>query len=86
MSIPMDNHFTAVCEFELPENTGANLEKALTPELGDEGTRITVEITQRNNGFALEVGSSDIKGLRAALNSYLRWIECSLKVTQLPKN
>jgi tRNA threonylcarbamoyladenosine modification (KEOPS) complex Pcc1 subunit len=84
MSIPMDNNFIAKCEFELPESTGANLEKALAPELANEGERVTVDINLRERGFELEVRSSDIKGLRAALNSYLRWIECSLKVTQLP--
>jgi len=76
----------AICEFTLPGKTVGDLLQVLNPEAtGEGGERTSVDLGERDGAFILEVGSKDIKGLRAALNSYLRWIECSLKVTELPK-
>ena len=77
--------FIAICEFEVPQQTALDLERILRPEVQGEGERTAVDMEKDGDRFVLKVGSRDIKGLRAALNSYLRWIECSLNVTQLPK-
>jgi tRNA threonylcarbamoyladenosine modification (KEOPS) complex Pcc1 subunit len=77
--------FIAICEFELPQRTAGDLEKILRPEVQGEGDRTSVGMEKEGDRFVLKVGSRDIKGLRAGLNSYLRWIECSLNVTKLPK-
>jgi len=77
--------FKAICEFEVSQRTALDLERILRPEVTGEGDRTTVEMEEGNSGFVLRIGSRDITGLRAALNSYLRWIECSLNVARLRK-
>ena len=77
--------FTATFEFGLPEKTVGDLLKVLSPEGVGDGDRTSVGLKQEEGCLVLNMSSSDIKGLRAAMNSYLRWIECSLQVTELPK-
>ncbi len=75
--------FYATCEFDLPDRTVGNLKKVLQPEAQGEGDRTSISLVEHDGVFILKIGSKDIKGLRAAMNSYLRWIECSLKVNEI---
>ena len=81
----MSYSFNATCRFELPGRTIDDIREVLLPEVEGEGDRTLVELDREDDEFVLRIRSKDIKGLRAATNSYLRWIECSLKITQLPK-
>ena len=50
---------------------------ALEPELGRATTPKTqVNISETNVGLTLSIEAENISALRAAMNSYLRWINC----------
>jgi KEOPS complex subunit Pcc1 len=50
---------------------------ALSPEAGREIPRTLVHLTHASEGITLTVDAVDASALRAALNSYLRWIGIS---------
>lgn len=47
---------------------------ALSPEVGREIPRTRVTMTHGKGEIVLDVEATDLSALRAALNSYLRWI------------
>ena len=53
---------------------------ALFPEVGREIPRSRVEMTSGEGEVVLNVEASDLGALRAALNSYLRWIRISEEI------
>ncbi len=53
---------------------------ALFPEAGREIPRSRVHITPGNGEIVLDVEATDLGALRAALNSYLRWIKISEEI------
>ncbi|NLK25462.1 MAG: hypothetical protein GX307_02670 [Euryarchaeota archaeon] len=56
---------------------------ALSPEVGREIPRTRVRLTKVKEGIVLEVEASDLGALRAALNSYLRWMEVSEEIGKM---
>ena len=56
---------------------------ALSPEVGREIPRTRVKLTRDDGDIVLEVEASDLGSLRAALNSYLRWIEISEQISDM---
>ena len=59
------------------------LVKALTPEINKQiTTRSKTTLTQENQFLVLDVEANDTVALRAALNSYLRWINSTLNVLE----
>lgn len=53
---------------------------ALSPEVGREIPRTRVHLTSEGDEIVLDVEASDLGALRAALNSYLRWISISEEI------
>ncbi|WP_026068909.1 KEOPS complex subunit Pcc1 [Methanomassiliicoccus luminyensis] len=53
---------------------------ALCPEVGREIPRTRVRMDRDDGGIVLRVEASDLGALRAALNSYLRWIRISEEI------
>jgi KEOPS complex subunit Pcc1 len=53
---------------------------ALSPEVGREIPRTRVSLTSEGDEIILNVEASDLGALRAALNSYLRWISISEEI------
>ena len=70
----------------LPMKSKKQLEalvKALTPETQKQlGTRSKVTLSTEKMTFRLRVEAEDTVALRAALNSYLRWANSTLKVLE----
>ncbi|MBI0583597.1 MAG: hypothetical protein ISF22_05150 [Methanomassiliicoccus sp.] len=53
---------------------------ALSPEIGREIPRTRVSLSPREGEIVLDVEATDLGALRAALNSYLRWIRISEEI------
>lgn len=56
---------------------------ALSPEVGREIPRTRVSLTSEGDEIILNVEASDLGALRAALNSYLRWISISEEIGKM---
>ena len=57
---------------------------ALTPEVQKQiSTRSTVDLSSEKQALLLKVEAKDTVALRAALNSYLRWISSTLNVLEV---
>ena len=56
---------------------------ALSPEVGREIPRSQVRLTRDGEDIILDVEATDLGALRAALNSYLRWIEVSEEISSM---
>ncbi len=52
--------------------------QSLSPELGRTVPRSQVNLSETDSGIQLTISAEDTSALRAALNSYLRWINCSI--------
>ncbi len=75
-------HYEAQILFE---DTG-EIYEALRVEAGREIPRTRVEIKHRENEVELRIFADDAHALRAALNSYLRWIGLAKDVMEVIKN
>ena len=53
---------------------------ALNPEIKNKIPKTDVEVTISDKTFTLKIDAKDISSLRAACNSYLRWINIALNV------
>jgi len=76
--IPMPSAELSI-DSEIP-NT---LLRALGPELGREIPRTNVKGRVENGRLVLSIETTDISALRAALNSYLRWIKITKDMIEL---
>lgn len=56
--------------------------KSLRPESCRDVSRTSVHIECRENELCLKIKGEDINALRAAINSYLRWIKCCTDVVE----
>lgn len=54
--------------------------EALRPEVGREIPRTRVRIVPGDREIVLDIEAADLGALRAALNSYLRWIRISEEI------
>ena len=54
--------------------------ESLDPEIKHKIPKTDVQVTLSNKTFSLEIEAKDISSLRAACNSYLRWINTALNV------
>ncbi len=59
--------------------TAKTLEEALKPEASSTlSSRTRTKIESGPHGITLRIEASDLNALRAALNSYIRWMETAL--------
>jgi tRNA threonylcarbamoyladenosine modification (KEOPS) complex Pcc1 subunit len=58
--------------------------QSLKPELNRTSFRAEVELNKTPGGdeVILSVKAQDVNALRAALNSYLRWIKCIIEINE----
>jgi len=54
--------------------------ESLIPEIKHKIPKTKVEVSLSKNRFTLDVEAKDVSSLRAACNSYLRWIKTALDV------
>lgn len=54
--------------------------EALNPEIKNKIPKTNVEVTLEDKKFILKIQARDTSSLRAACNSYLRWINTALSV------
>jgi len=54
--------------------------KSLFPEIKNKIPKTNIEVTYSGKTLDLKIETSDISSLRAACNSYLRWINTALNV------
>ena len=59
------------------------VEESLSPEIKHKIPKANVEISLSKNILSLKIESEDVSTLRAACNSYLRWINTAITVNQL---
>jgi tRNA threonylcarbamoyladenosine modification (KEOPS) complex Pcc1 subunit len=50
--------------------------KSLEPEISKEKSHSNIKLEVEPDGLRLTIEASELSGLRAALNSYIRWINC----------
>ena len=70
----------AVLEFHHPR--AEVIERTLKPESAESMSKMSVNISKDGDWLKLDIESQDINGLRAAINSYLRWIDMTVKITE----
>ena len=59
------------------------IENSLKPEVQDPvSTRSKVEVVAEDDIIRINIAASDLSALRAALNSYLRWVDSILEVVE----
>ena len=66
-------NFDSECEAEI-------VAKSLNPEIKHKIPKTDVKVTLNGKSFSLNIEAEDISSLRAACNSYLRWINTALTV------
>jgi tRNA threonylcarbamoyladenosine modification (KEOPS) complex Pcc1 subunit len=49
---------------------------SLQPELGSSVPKTQVNISETNEGLVISIEGETTSAIRAALNSYLRWLNC----------
>lgn len=54
--------------------------ESLDPEIKHKIPKTNVMVSLSNKTFSLEIQAKDVSSLRAACNSYLRWINTALDV------
>lgn len=64
------------------EDEAEIIAKSLHPEIKHKIPKTNVEVTLSKKTLSLKIETRDISSLRAACNSYLRWINTALKVKQ----
>ena len=56
---------------------------SLSPEIKQKIPKTNVELSCSDNTLSLNIESKDVSSLRAACNSYLRWIATAINVKKL---
>jgi len=73
----VDNSMPITAEFkvEVPESLARTLEGSLLPEAESPlSDRSSVEVSLKNGDLIIRIQTSDVMAMRAAVNSYLRWV------------
>ena len=70
--------------FRFPSfKTASIIAKALSPEISHKIPKSTVTVILDDAVLRLTIKADDVSSLRAACNSYLRWIQTALAVEEL---
>ena len=76
--------YQAHFSFHFPSQKKASIVvAALSPEITHKIPKSNVSVTQRGTILDLSIEADDLSSLRAACNSYLRWIQTALAVEEL---
>jgi KEOPS complex subunit Pcc1 len=71
---------TATITLQHPK--AAVIEKTIRPESAVEIPRTTVKVSRQDDMLRLDIESGDVNGLRAAVNSYLRWVGMAVQISE----
>jgi len=75
------------CSFILPftdQGTADAVLGSVLPEQKSGGSRRNrVNLSRHGNEISMEIYSEDITGMRAAVNSYLRWFILAKRITEI---
>ncbi|MCS4541344.1 MAG: KEOPS complex subunit Pcc1 [Euryarchaeota archaeon] len=79
-----ENAFTKI-EIEFPDEKAARIiYRALLPEVNSlPSERVKVSLSTSKNTLSMEINALDTVALRAAVNSYLRWIILAREIYEL---
>jgi len=70
--------------FPFPTSRDAQIiAQTLAPEASQKIPKSSVNITVNGTLLTLKIGAEDVSSLRAACNSYLRWIQTAINVSNL---
>jgi tRNA threonylcarbamoyladenosine modification (KEOPS) complex Pcc1 subunit len=70
--------------FPYPEATADAIARALAPESAiAEVPKTRAVISRTEDGVSIDITADDLASLRAAVNSYLRWVEAASKSATL---
>jgi tRNA threonylcarbamoyladenosine modification (KEOPS) complex Pcc1 subunit len=70
--------------FEFPSHKSASIVvAALSPEISHKIPKSTVSFSVTDKKLTLTIETDEVSSLRAASNSYLRWIQTALAVEEL---
>jgi len=58
------------------------IESTIRPETRGEFAKTRISISRQNDKVKIAIESSDVNGLRAAINSYLRWMDMAVKIVE----
>ena len=59
------------------------IQKSLSPEIKHKVPKTDIKIRTSDKTIFLEIRSKDTSSLRAAINSYLRWINTAINVKKI---
>ena len=59
------------------------IQKSLSPEIKHKVPKTDINIRVSDKTIFLEISSNDTSSLRAAINSYLRWINTAINVKKI---
>lgn len=72
---------TAIFEFNFDTEDEARIvASSLNPEIKNKIPKTKVDVSLSRKTFNLRIEANDLSSLRAACNSYLRWINTALNV------
>lgn len=71
----------AIIEIDCDET--ALLRESLAPETSRTIPRTSVDIREVGDKLHIEIQASDVNALRAAINSYLRWVSVGIEAVAL---
>ena len=73
---------SAYIKIQCGEKMASTIELALAPEAKEEMPRCDVHIDREAGDLILDFNADDTSSLRAALNSYLRWVEVAMSTSE----
>jgi len=80
----MSHHVTFSIPFSSQHDAEVILH-ALSPEASQKIPKSETELSVKGTTLTLRIGAEDLSSLRAACNSYLRWIQTTMSVQDLVK-
>jgi len=69
--------------FNAPQSLRTIIVSSLLPETGSSVPKTQVNISEDNAGIQLVIEAETTNALRAALNSYLRWLNCVFSIVTM---
>jgi tRNA threonylcarbamoyladenosine modification (KEOPS) complex Pcc1 subunit len=66
---------------DLDSNDRKILLGSLSPELSSSAPKTQVNISETNAGLIITIEGDSTSAIRAALNSYLRWLNCIINIS-----
>lgn len=58
------------------------IERTVRPESLEKIPRTAIEIARQDDRMSLLIESQDVNALRAAINSYLRWMDMAARIAE----